>query len=353
MRAAVLITLAGCGWPALEPDERAWPIDDRMGTEVFRTDHGLRVAATYQQDALQIAFEVIADGWQLREVDPETLAITTLPAPPLPVDATIVLGRVFPPVRAAISDYDGELEVHVLDGDGWTTLRPGVTGIADQLGAVLAHDGRVYVGFAGRVVIWDGAAWTEPVTAASVTLGGFDADTQWLLAGDAAGFAAIPVQDGVAGAAIAGPPGIPAPGSAINGDADGFQVLAGDTLWWFDGASFTPGSSVLADGLAAAPGSARVIVRTGTGTAGTYEFAESGVLGEVALAPFTAAIDCACDVATDETCGCIPHTVGYVEVEAAPTADRIGLTMADAIDGYGVLTARFLELPHDGDPFAP
>ena len=79
MRAAALITLAGCGWPALEPDDRAWPIDDRMGTEVFRTDHGLRVAATYQRDALQIAFEVIADGWQLREVDPENWpAITSL-----------------------------------------------------------------------------------------------------------------------------------------------------------------------------------------------------------------------------------------------------------------------------------
>jgi len=64
-------------------------------------------------------------------------------------------------------------------------------------------------------------------------------------------------------------------------------------------------------------------------------------------------IDCGCDVATDDGCGCAPHRVGYVEVEVAPAADQLGLMMADAIDGYGVVTARFLALPFAGDPFSP
>lgn len=347
MRALVFLALGACGWPALEPEDRAWPIDERMGTEVFRTDHGLRVASTYQDGALQLAFEVIGDGWRLREVTPGG-AITSLPDPPLPPGASIVLGRALAPTRAVISDERGD--VHVLDGDAWRTLP--AAGAAGELGAVLAHDGRIYAGFGGRVLVWDGAAWSEPVIASSVALGGFDAATQWMLAGDATGFDAVPVVDGVAGAAIAGP-AVPAPGSAINGDASAFQVLAGDALWRFDGATFTEGDAVIADGLAAAPGSSQVVVRAGVNTAGTYTLASGAALGEVALAPFVPAIDCGCDVATDDACGCEAHTVGYVEVEIAPSLDRAGLMMADAIDGYGVLTARFLDLPFAGDPFTP
>lgn len=338
----LLVFVAGCGWPDLAPDDRAWPIDGRMGTEVFRTDHGLRVASTFQDARLQIAFEVIADGWQLREVDPDTMAITALPAPPLPADATIALGRALAPAQAVIADDAGG--VHVLIDGAWTsTTAPFV---ATTLGALLAHDGRVYATLDDRVVVWDGDAWAEPVTGGVLRLGGFDADTQWVIRSDG-DVSAIPIDaSGAAGAEIAGPSG-GAVGAAINGDAGGFQLLALDGLWWFDGSAFFAGSAAIGDAISAAPGGDRVVVRT----ADTYTFADQAVLGDQALAPFTATIDCGCDVAIDDACACIPHDVGYVEVEVAPSAAWISLTMADAIDGYGVLTARFLELPYDGDPF--
>ncbi len=345
MRALLaIVALAGCAdWPSLDPDDRDVPLDDRLGTEVFRTDHGLRIASTFQDARLQIAFEVIADGWQMREIDPDTLAITELPPPPLSADASLLLGRALAPTQAVIVDDAGD--VHVLADDVWTTIAAPIA--ATTRGALIAHHGRVYAELDDRVFVWDGDAWSEPVTGGSITLGGFDADTQWLLASDT-GISAIPVDaSGVAGVAVPGPAGTSVVGAAINGDASGFQLLTLDGLQRFDGSAFFAGSSTIADAIASAPGSARVVVRAGD----AYTFADDAVLGAQALAPFTASIDCACDVETDDDCACVPHDVGYVEKEVSPHADMLSITMADAIDGYGVLTVRFLGLPYDGDPF--
>lgn len=357
-RALTLVLVAACAddWPPLEPDDRGADLDPRLGIEVFRTTQGLRIASLHQDDGLVVVFEDLGRGWHLRRVDVDG-TITELPTPPLEPREGLRLGRAAAPVRAVVATTrDAVHEVHVLDED-WTTLPPlPVSGSPDTLGAVVAHDGAVWATASGRVLRWDGAAWSEPVTgAASHALGGFDATTQWVVSTDVSGqvAAAVPVDTaGTAGAPVAGPAASGPVGSSINGDAGAFQIVAGARLWRFDGQAFVAGDTT--SGVpSAAPGSSRILLREGDGSAATWRFAEDGVVGEVALAPFTPQITCTCDAATDPTCGCIPHPVGYLDVDPSPSTEHIALTMADAHDGRAVLTVRFLPVPFAGDPFAP
>jgi hypothetical protein len=356
--AAVLLAAAllGCaGWPAFDPDDRGGALDPRLGDEVFRTPGGLRIASLWQADGLLLVFEDLGRGWHARRVDPESGAIVELPAPPLAAREGLRLGRAWAPVRAVLATTrEGATEVHRLDAAGWTTLPPlPSTGSADTVGAILAYDDVVWATASGRVFRWSGA-WTEPVVAGGgVRLAGFDAATQWLVATVGAGFAGVPVAaDGTVGTPVAGPDVGGPIGAPINGDGDGFQVLAGGTMWWFDGERFLAGDP--AEGVpAAAPGSRRVLVRVGAGTGATWTAYDEGGEAGVVLAPFVAEITCACDAALDPGCGCVPHPVGYVDVDPAPSADRIALTLADTHHGYAVLSVRFLDLPLLDDPFAP
>lgn len=347
---------AACAdWPDLSPHERDVELDPRLGREVFRTDLGLRIASLHQADGLWLVFEEIGVGWQARRVEPGG-AIEALPPPPLRADERIAMGRgdgVGGADRVVIATArSGAVEVHRL-GDAWETLPAvPVTAAEGDLGAVIAHGGAVWIEVAGRLFVWEGAGWEEPVTGpGAMRLGGFDGGTQWVLVVGTTGFVAVPVASGVAGEAVPGPAARPE-GSAINGDGAGFQVLAGGAMWRFDGAAFTEGVAIEGEAWAA-PGSARVVVSSGgTGAAATWAIVDDAAAATPALAPFVPAIECACDAATDPACGCVPHTVGFVSLRPSPDAARMALTMADDVGGLAVLTARFLDLPFEGDPFA-
>jgi hypothetical protein len=330
-----LVLLGACsGWPDLDPvDGEPHDLDPRLGTELARSVHGFRIASVFLAEGLEIIYEETGASWHAVRVDPDSLAITELPAPPLEAGETFNLGRAIAPARGVLSVTRGtEVIVSVLDGDRWTELpAPPIDGAAaGALGNLLAHDGNVYLVVGNTVLVWNGDAWSQPISSASaVMLGGFDATTQWVINGDGA----TPLDaDGAAGAPVAQPLGAVTP-SAINGTADAFQLVASGQLWTFDGQTFTPGSAAPASPFSA-PGSPRVLLAADGSTSSTWQFAEAGVLGDVALSPFGQA------------------DIDYVDLRPAPDTETIGMTMADGVDGYAVLTVRFLSLPFSGDPLA-
>lgn len=346
MRLAIAALLAGCAaeFPPLEPDDRGAPRDARLGVELFRTPQGLRIAALYQDDGLLLVFEETNVGWHARHVDPLDGAVAELPAPPLRPRDRIEVGRTHggaPPTIATA--HDGVVEVHVLEGDGWTTLPPLPVGpsVIGDVGQLLAHDGAIWITAAGRAFAWNGAAWAEPLIAPGpIALGAFDGARQLLLAGDGGdSFTAHVVDGGVAGAGVAAPAGagLPQP-SSINGTIDATQIVAGGVAWTFDGATFTAGDAI-AGAPWSAPGSPAIIVSDANGADGTWWRVAGGAVAEVVLAPFVAEVAC-CD-----GCACEPHEVGFLTIRPSPAAERIALVTADPHDGYGVLGVRFVALP--------
>jgi hypothetical protein len=336
---ALAALAGGCAdWPALDPVDMDPLLDDRHGVELFRSRYGLRIAQIYQVEGLLVVFEDPSAGWHARLVDPETLEVAELPAPPLDPGEVINLGRGLAPVRAVLAVVRGDqLRVMLLEGDVWEVLpAPPIDVSGSSPAGILAHDGQVLAFAAGRLVRWDGQAWDEPVTAATIVLGGFDADTQWVLTEAGSTFAAIPIDaGGEVGAAIVGPDGAGAPQtSAVNGDATTFQFVAGSSMWVFDGEGFSQGDPIASIPFSA-PGSPRVLC--GGEASGAWNVFEGGLDGGVALAPFAPVID--------------DHTVDYVALRPSPDVARMSLTMADDLAGYAVLSVRFIDLPFAGDPF--
>jgi hypothetical protein len=332
---AILLTGCGGGWPDLDPvDGEEHELDPRLGTELARSIHGFRIANVFLQDGLEIVYEESGAGWHAIVVDPDTLDVTALPTPPLEAGETLNLGRAMAPLRGVIAVARGpRLVISVCDGDRWTELPdpPVDASAAGAQGSLLAHDGNVYLVIGTTVLVWNGDAWTQPISSGSpVMLGGFDATTQWVIGADGA----RPIRaDGTAGVLVAQALGDVTP-AAVNGDADGFQLVASGMLWTFDGTTFTSGDAVSASPFSA-PGSSRVLLATDGTPGSSWTFAENGTVGELALAPFG------------------QQDIDYIELRPAPDTSTIGMVAADGLDGYAVLAARFLPLPFTGDPLTP
>jgi hypothetical protein len=227
--------LAACGgFPDFAPsDAGVRAIDPRLGVEVARSPHAFRFASTFEANGPLIVWEEVGVGWNA----------SSGTAPPLDPGAVVLLGR--DTSIATVRDSD----ILIYTGTAWTALPPppiDATGMFPS--QLLVHDGRTYVVIADHLFVYDGAAWTSPLGGV-VGLGGYDATTQWVYASGA--------WHALGGTAVVT---APAPsGSAINGDAAGFQYDAAGVMQTFDGATVTAHDP--ASGTPwSAPGSHRVIV---------------------------------------------------------------------------------------------
>ncbi|MCA9675293.1 MAG: hypothetical protein H6709_18065 [Kofleriaceae bacterium] len=356
--ATVIATGAACSpWPDLDPTDVGNAPDPHLGDEVVRSTRALRIATVFQADALIVVYEEVGAGWHAVAVAPDTGAVTSLPSPPLRPGESIALGRAMAPARAVVAVLrELEIATFVLDGDRWTAWPTlAVDGSAAAVGQVLAHDGRVYVSYGDRVQVSDGGGWRDPIAAAGrVVLGGFDAATQWMLTDAGGTFAAVPVDaSGAAGAAIAGPPGAGgAEESAINGDADGFVVAAGDALWRYQAGEFAAiaGLPALAGATPySAPGHDRLVLTTTSAPQASWSLFDGDTLVS-ALEPFEPVLPCDCDPGTDPACPCVTHSIPYVNLRPAPDGLRLAMTTADEDQGDVGLFVRFLDLPFAGSP---
>lgn len=348
-RVALVAVLFGChSWPDFSPADPGGTVDPRLGTEVARTAGSFRGVAVMQRDGVLVLAEDSLSGWFAKRFDPGSLTVEDVAAPPLQPGELVGLGHADAPGEAIyVTTENSEVHVSLLAGDAWTALpapalRIGSGDAAIPFVQALAHDGRAYVTMGTHTLVYDGAAWSEPIpaTADVQILGGFDATTQWVVTRRGGALTAIPISaTSVAGAAITGPVVTADPLiSAVNGTADAFQVAAGHTLYAFDGSAFTPGSTV-ATSPVTAPGSPRVLIASDVAGDPPYAFAESGVLAGSATVAFTAQLD--------------GTPVGSVFWLPSPAADQLAMVLGTAVDGYAVATVRVLDLPVTSDPFAP
>ncbi|MEZ4366673.1 MAG: hypothetical protein R2939_10355 [Kofleriaceae bacterium] len=345
-----LLGLAACdGWPDLEPSSTDTPLDPDLGVELARTPRSFRVASGFDGGGrLLVLYEDRGAGWSLLRVDPDSGASERLTPPPLAVGDTVA------PIRAIEPDAIGYVVIHdgvatpwLRDGGSWRALPPVPTGEGPvDIGAALAHDGRVYVAEGTTAWMWTGDAWIEPVgSSARVVLGGFDATTQWMVtARDEDGaLAAYPVSPaGVAGAPVLGPAVGPPVGGALNGSASSFQLVAGGAVYVVTPTAITAGDGVSGT-LWSTPGSATTLVSTESDTSSPWTFVVGGAVGEVAVPTVSPMVDCPT---------CTPHQVNFYQARPSGDASRLALVMVDADDGYAVMTVRFFDLPLAVDPFA-
>jgi hypothetical protein len=338
---------AGCtdGWPDLEPVSGDVTADPRLGTIIDQGTGQFRVASIFEDEGVVLLYEEDLVGWQALRLNPATLEVTTLPAPPLMPRETFMLGRAMAPVQTVIAIVrDSMISILVLDegASSWRSVEgpPQIT-IVDpaSFSQLLVHDDRIYAVIAGRIFVRTATGWTEPATSGNpFLLGGFDAQTQWVVTQPPnLPLTAIPIDAaGVAGTSVVGLDKVLPDASALNGNADQFQVIANAYSYVVTRTAITRVESQV-DGVPfAAPGSTSVIIDRLGGRGGARRV-EAGVVGENVLPAFTPDIG--------------DKHLELMDIRMSPATDQAAIIIGTDLDGYAVLSVRILDLPSLTPPF--